>query len=263
VRRAVGIDAGGTKVAAGLVDRATGAVLERKEVPSAPERGADAVLADCVRLAEALGAGAGTPVGLGIPELVAIDGRVASTANWDWRGRDVAAAFAGVAPAAVESDVRAAARAEARFGAGRRLSSFLYVTVGTGISQALVLDGEPWPGARGNAIVLGAPPVEEVASGPALARAAGAPDARAALADEAAVAAAAAALGREVARLVNALDPAAIVVGGGLGLVPAYRRAWVAAMRELVYADETRSVPVIAAELGLDAGVVGAALAAP
>ena len=43
----------------------------------------------------------------------------------------------------VESDVRAAALAEARFGAGRAEPDFLYVSVGTGISHCLMSDGRP------------------------------------------------------------------------------------------------------------------------
>jgi glucokinase len=73
---------------------------------------------------------------------------------------------------------------------------------------------------------------------------------------------AAAALGSEVARLVNALDPEAIVVGGGLGLHDGYRRRWVAAMRPLVFADASRGIEVRVAALGADAGIVGAALSA-
>jgi hypothetical protein len=52
------------------------------------------------------------------------------------------------------------------------------------------------------------------------------------------------------------------VIGGGLGLVARYRDLAVAAMRPLVFADDTRELPVAAARLGADAGVIGAALAA-
>src|SRR5256885_830314 len=55
----------------------------------------------------------------------------------------------------VDADVRAAARAEAAFGAGRPFDSFGYVTVGTGISSTFVRDGEPWLGAHGAAQLLG------------------------------------------------------------------------------------------------------------
>jgi glucokinase len=262
----VGIDAGGTKLAAGLVDVRDGSLLERRAVPTARQRGGDAVLADCVALArEVAGANAVEAIGIGVPELVSPGGRIETAANWDWRDGRWRPALETIAPVHVESDVRAAALAEARFGAGRDLPSFLYVTVGTGISHAFVMAGKPWPGARGNAIVSGAPPVEEVASGTALARAAGKPRAEDVLsspADEPLVQAAAQALGLELARLVNAFDPDAVVIGGGLGLDAGFRDRVVAWMRPAVYAESTRDLAVRPGELGADAGVVGAALAA-
>ena len=124
---AVGVDVGGTKLAAARVDTGTGAVLEARRVPTLPARGPAAVLADCVALADALGQG---PRGLAVCELVDPAGRVRSAETVDWRGADLSAFDR------VESDVRAAALAEARFGAGGR--DFLYVSVGTGISHCLI-----------------------------------------------------------------------------------------------------------------------------
>ena len=68
---------------------------------TAPERGADAVLADVLALVGELGGGA---AGLAICELVDPAGRVRSAETVDWRDADLAATFA-----VVESDVRAAA----------------------------------------------------------------------------------------------------------------------------------------------------------
>jgi glucokinase len=63
-----------------------------------------------------------------------------------------------------------------------------------------------------------------------------------------------------VAFLVNVLDPEAVVVGGGLGLAGgAYRDAFVDAVRCHVWAEASRGLPVLPAELGADAGLVGAA----
>ena len=71
---------------------------------------------------------------------------------------------------------------------------------------------------------------------------------------------AAAELGIALAVLANALDPALIVVGGGLGLVTDYREAAVEVMRPAIEAEATRLVPVIPAALGEQAGSIGAAL---
>jgi glucokinase len=260
---AVGIDVGGTKIAAGLVDTATGAVLERRRVATRPERGGPAVLADCAELADELGAGR-LPVGIGLCELVDLDGRPASADTIDWLGLDVGGAIA--APrVVVESDVRAAALAEARFGAGAGVSPFLFAVVGTGASACLVLDGRPYAGARGEAIVLGAPPVERIASGPALARAAGVERGEDVLADPVharLVQEAAEALAHSVAVLVNALDPALVVLGGGLGAEDAFRARVEQAVRGRVAYPRTPPFDVVSSRLGSEGGVVGAALSA-
>ena len=66
----------------------------------------------------------------------------------------------------------------------------------------------------------------------------------------------------ELARLVNALDPQAVVLGGGLGLAPGFRERVTECMRPQIYADATRGLEVLPGALGTNAGVIGAALAA-
>lgn len=188
---AVGIDVGGTKIAGGLLDPVSGETRFARTIPTRPERGGEAVLADAVALAEVLAAKAAAEggdvgsVGVGVAELVDGAGRVVSAQTIGWRGIDIAAAFGHVAPARVEADVRAAALAEGRFGAGRGMGLWAYVTVGSGIASTIVVDGRPLAGARGNALVLATGPVsvpcsgcgtlatvviEDVASGPGIAR---------------------------------------------------------------------------------------------
>ena len=263
VTRAVGIDVGGTKIAAGLVDIAAGLVVEREELPTLPERGGTAVLADCVAMAERLGGGA-VPVGVGLCELVDLDGRPAAADTLDWRDLDIAAAIR--APRVVlDSDVRAAARAEAAFGVGRERSPFLYVIVGTGASVCLVVDGEPYAGAHGHAIVLGAPPVELIASGRALARLAGVARAESVLAEpahEPLVEEATRSLGGVLAALANALDPSLIVLGGGLGSNPVFRERVAAAAAAIVDTSAHPAPEIVGSALGRYGGVLGAALTA-
>lgn len=262
-----GVDVGGTKVEACVADPETGAVHARERIATRLERGGATVLEDCVSLVERVRKGAPlAAVGLGICELVGLDGRVRSADTVDWRDLDVAGAFRDIAPARVESDVRAAAAAEARFGAGCGFREpWLYVTVGTGISYCLVIDGHPFAGARGHALVVGAPPVEHLASGRALEAQSHHARAESVLADPACaplVERATRALGTALAMLANALDPGLVVVGGGLGLVDDYRERAIAFMRPQIESEETRAVPVVAAELGPLAGPLGAAVVA-
>jgi glucokinase len=263
---AVGVDVGATKLLAARVDVDAGTVLERRRQLTLAHRGPEAVLADCLALAAELRDGDGAAaVGLAVCELVDPAGRVRSAETLDWRGTDLSAAFPAPGGARVGSDVRAAALGEARHGAGRDEPDFLYVTIGSGISHCLMVDGRPRLGARGSAIGTGSPLVERWSGGLALARRTGHRRAEDALADPAAsglVADAARRLGLVLAALVNALDPGAVIVGGGLGLHDGYRSQVVAAMRAGVYDPAARAMPVRPAALGTDAAAVGAAVAA-
>ena len=293
---AIGVDVGGTKIAAGLVSGSSGEILERRTIPTRPERPGNEVLADAVRLAEELEHEAHdravtlAGVGVGVPELVDLDGRIVTDAVIGWRGLPVASAFSHIGPAVIESDVRAAALAEASLGAGRPFDPFAYIGVGTGISYSLVSGGMPYTGARGAAILLGSGTLtvpceacgadaslvlEEAAGGPSLVRdfrnlgghAERAEDvlAAAAAGDPRAVAVAERAgrlVGIGVGLLVNLLDPAAVVVGGGLGCAGgSFWHALVAAAREQTWYEAARTTPFLQATFGPDAGMVGAALA--
>jgi glucokinase len=294
---AVGLDVGGTKTAGGLVRFPAGEVTCRQIIPTRAERDPDVILADvsalALRLRRQVPPGrqfAG--LGIGVPELVDLQGRITSGQTIDWRGSALSDQLAGVGPVCVEADVRAAARAEALFGAGRAHRVFALVTVGTGISSTLVQDARPYAGARGNALVLASGPVsmicprcgalartvvEEIASGPALVRRynelhpAGAGSAEDVLAASRrgdadairVVREAGEALGSSVGFLVNILDPEAVVIGGGLGLAGGlYWDVFLSSVRRHIWAEASRALPVVRAELGSDAGLIGAAAAA-
>lgn len=290
-RHALGLDVGGTKIAGGIVDLATGAVTGRRQVPTDFGRSGRAILDDTLALAQDLArqaSHAGLPVaalGLGVAELVSPQGRVFSDHRIRWSGLDVAAELGQVLPATVSADVRAAALGEARFGAGRGLESFFYVTIGTGVSGVLVLNGRPHVGARGAALVIAnsmerhpcpacghvtTGMVEDVASGPGLALAYGATTAeevlQAARAGDAralhVIDHAAGALGRILALMADALDPQAMVIGGGLGSAPGpYFAALTRAIRAGLWDGVPNPLKITQAALGPDAGLIGAACA--
>ena len=71
------------------------------------------------------------------------------------------------------------------------------------------------------------------------------------------------ALGNSVGYLVNVLDPEAIVVGGGLGQGGGlYWESFVRSTRAHIWAEGSRSIAILPAALGIDAGIIGAAAAA-
>jgi glucokinase len=255
-RVAIGIDVGATKIAVGAVD-ADGRVDRLSLLPTAATT-LDQLSDVVARTREGLDVAG---VGVGICELVDNDGRVRSHESVTWSERDLEDALG---PVVVEADVRAGAVAESRLGSGAGLSSFVYVTVGTGISHTLVVDGQPYRGTHGYAQLIGSGALvftcphcgtrvrlsaEDVASGAALARGA------------AAAADAGETLGSFLALLVNVLDPEALVVGGGLGTAGGeYWDALVRGVRGHVWADHVRDVPVLRAALGTHSGVIGAGL---
>jgi glucokinase len=292
---AIGLDIGGTKIAAGVVLWPSGEILQRTIIPTSPTRGGEAVLKDTYDLARQLHDWARgrqievAGIGAGVAELVDCDGNVTSSCTIDWRGRPVQQRLSEVAPARVESDVRAAAVGEAIFGAGRGHPLFVYVTVGTGISYCLMQNGHPLKGAKGNAITMASSPLstvcthcgaklrpvlEEFASGPAIARRFaqghnGEPTETceevfraASNGDKDAIeilTSAGEALGVSTAFLVNVLDPEMIVVGGGLGTAGGlYWNAFERSCREHIFADNSRALPIVTATIGVVAGLAGA-----
>jgi glucokinase len=295
---AIGIDAGGTKIAAALVRFPEATIRFSRVIPTNPTRGGVEVLNDVVKhvenlMAEAQAAGAKVDaIGLGLCELVSPAGRILSANCIQWMELPVLDRFTALAPFTLEADVRAAARAEALFGAGRDLRQFLYVTVGTGIASCLVIDGEPFTGTRGATGTMASAPwnraceqcghlnqatLEQFAAGPGLVNRlnqrrpgsarTGQDVLTAALAGDsealAVVRTSAEALGSTVALLINVLDPEAVIVGGGLGLSEGpYWEAFNASTRQHIWSEVHRDIPVVRAATGLDAGVIGAAVAA-
>lgn len=286
----IGVDVGGTKVLAGVVD-ADGRVLHTVRLPARTGPGdvetLEATLTEAVR-----SAGEGYAVrGVGLAAAGFVDAageQVVFAPHLPWRDAPVRRRMAqrwGL-PVALENDATCAAWAEVEHGALRGVPHGVVVTVGTGIGGGLVLDGRVVRGAGGMAgefghvrLVPDGRPCpcgltgcwEQYASGTALVRAAGpayvdgpAVTAAAEQGDPTALAAFAEVgtwLGIGVANLVAALDPEIVVVGGGVAragellLAPARQSL----TDHLVAARHRRGPRLEVAHHGEQAGVVGAA----
>ncbi|HEX6249588.1 MAG TPA: ROK family glucokinase [Nocardioidaceae bacterium] len=149
----VGVDIGGTKVLAGVVDSA-GTVLarERRETPG---RSASAVEDTVVELVTLLARDHDVAaVGIGAAGFVdAGRSTVLFSPHLAWRNEPVREAVMSRLrlPVVVDNDANAAALAESRFGAGAGHRFVLCVTLGTGIGGALVMDHRVYRGAHGMA----------------------------------------------------------------------------------------------------------------
>jgi glucokinase len=153
----IGVDIGGTKVAAGVVDEGGRIVATAlRPTPSDDPKQTEEVIADVVR--ELRASHDVDAVGLGAAGLVdAQRANVIFAPNLAWRNEPLRAAIeerCGL-PVVVENDANAAAWAEARFGAGRGQEYLVVLTVGTGLGGGIVLDGQLYRGRLGIAAEIG------------------------------------------------------------------------------------------------------------
>jgi glucokinase len=293
--RVIGVDLGGTKILAGIVGR-DGTVEARQERPTpldsqasllaALEESVEAVLEDDV-----------AAVGFGIPSTIdQRSGRAVHSVNIplaDVDFRDHMSARFG-RPCGLDNDANAAAIAEWQIGAGRGTKYLVMLTLGTGVGGGLILDGRPFRGSVGAGAELGHMVLEHDGR-PCQGNCDGRGHLEAYLTGEAAERDAEAAFGeaadsrilitraregdaaalevlRESGRrlgsalgsFVNVFDPEVIVIGGGFGaaagdllLEPARE-----VMRREARPPGRDSVRVVLAELGTDAGLIGAGFVA-
>lgn len=305
----LGIDLGGTKVEAALVD-ASGHVLQSHRHPTDAERGADRVIDDIVDCVIECLSGApnrAAAAGIGVAGQVDAErGLVRTAPNLDWSNvplQDRLEAALDL-PVAVANDVRAITWGVWQHGAGRGVEDLVVIFVGTGIGGSVVSGGDMLEGDRGVAGELGHIPIlpfgrschcpndgcwEAYAGGWALAERAqeavqAHPEAGAALRVRAGsvdnitgrtvhaacadgdplatdlVEATGEYLGIGMSGVVNAFNPARVVLGGGVieghpEYVDHVRRI----VNERALQVTTDELEIVRSDLGGRAGVVGAA----
>ncbi|WP_462186416.1 ROK family glucokinase [Frankia sp. CcWB2] len=153
----IGVDVGGTKVAAGVVDGA-GTIITSLRRPTPGHSAAEVADTIASVVAELSADHAVRAVGIGAAGWVDSDrSRVLFAPNLAWRDeplRDEVGARIGL-PVVVENDANAMAWAEYRFGAGRGRRDLVCLTVGTGIGSGIVLGGELYRGASGIGAEMG------------------------------------------------------------------------------------------------------------
>lgn len=292
------LDIGGTKIAGAVLALENGAqprIVTRKTVPTEAARGGEAVLATVVALAQELAdAAEGELAGIGVSTAGRVDAHDGSIAYANeimpgWTGQPVGAALKealGV-PAAVLNDVQAHALGEARWGAGRGAQTCVVVAAGTGLGGGIIAHGSIVRGNHGFAGELGCVPnplgpaalgvgegivdLEAVAagsgieacyraltgkalSGAEISRAAneGEEDARSIIRQ------AGYALGVSLAGWTNMLDPDLIVLSGSVAKAGRIWRDEVSRGFLERIPDVLSQLPIVDAELGGDAPLIGA-----
>ncbi len=157
---ALGVDIGGTKIAAGVVDE-SGAILAQVRRPTDPDDASNIDRAIAEAYTELAGSYEIGAVGLAAAGFCSPDRTsVLFSPNIEaWRGyplaERVATLVGGGMRVVVENDANAAGWAEYRFGVGRGTTDMLMLTVGTGLGGAAVIDGRLVRGAYGVATEVG------------------------------------------------------------------------------------------------------------
>jgi glucokinase len=296
----LGLDIGGTKIAAGVVD-GFGAVHGFVVVPTEAERGPEDGLARLFDLGRRAVKSSGfswddiqgVGIGCGGPLDAAQGILIAPLHLPGWTGVPIAARAAADLdrPAVLDNDAVAAAAGEHRYGAGRGALNMVYLTVSTGVGGGVVLDGQLHRGPTGNGGELGHVTVdwhgrvcrgcgrrgclEAYASGTSIAERAHEAGMDGATAADVAAAALAGeepavrlwaetceALACGITSIANLFEPELVVVGGGVSRTG---EQLLGPVRRLVHAQaigDGRKVEIVAAALGESVGVVGAATVA-
>lgn len=283
-RLAIGVDLGGTKILAGVLD-GEAHVLETVERPTPTT--SQAALLDALESAvrELLTADT-VAVGFGVPTRVdQRTGRVFGAVNiplHDVPFRTEMETRLGL-PVGIENDASAAALAELVHGAGRGASDLVLLTLGTGVGGGVVTDGRLYRGwaELGHMVIVedgepcqgacsGRGHVEAYCSGSAadaVARHVLGPDASAhELVEQShpALESIGRHLGTAIGSLVNIFGPQVVVIGGGFGVAAGellLRPARSVVLREAL-APAGQQVRLALAELGAAAGLIGAGLIA-
>ena len=305
---AVGVDVGGTRIAAGLVER-KGRMIKEVRALTPKDAGPFAIVDTIIDLIEDVTSGTHPSevagIGVGLPaQIDFLKQSVEFCTNLPLAGIDVRSLIMSRVrhSVAIDNDGNCAGIGESRFGAAKKTRDFVMITLGTGVGGALVLNGEPYRGSRGLGAEIGhmvirldGPPcpcggkghIESFLGRPAIAakgreaargpkglaireQAGGDPGqitaesvVNAALTgDETAreiLLEAGGILGEALVGIVNLLNPRLIVVGGGIGESCAFLVERAAQVIDENALAGRRDVKVVQAELGNDAGVLGAA----
>ena len=293
---ALGIDIGGTAIKMGIVAR-DGAIMARGTFPFDHDLSFEDLVTTIAERAEALSQRArARPVAIGIaapgfadPQTRAfVDGTNNVPVLKD-RALAVALNQQLELPAVIENDALAAARCELCFGAGRGRSRFVVLTIGTGVGGAMVVDGRVLRGPGGRPPEFGAlvldrsgelnysglrGTLEHLANATAFVhsfqRAGGAADTTAAAVFEraqsgdllalAAVDETSRWIAQALGTMINLLVPEACIIGGGVAaagstLLEPIRRQ----LPDFTWPTLLSRTDVVLAELGNDAGLIGAA----
>lgn len=291
--RAIGIDLGGTRIKGLLLDASSGEILAEQSRPTLTGSGINGQPPWFPSVRELLSgleveAGAPCPVGLCAPGIASPDGRcirhmpgtLSDLNDFDWTAQ-----LDRTERIPILNDAQAALLGEVWLGAAQGANNVFMLTLGTGVGGAAIVDGRLLKGANGRAGHLGHISVDQhgqpdicntpgslegaIGNRSIISRSQG----RYATTLDLLEAVEAddflawniwqdslKALAVSIASLINVLDPEIVIVGGGIAVASERLFGRLGEMlADVEWRLDGQSVPVVPAELGTQAGAVGAA----
>jgi len=290
-RYAIGVDLGGTKVEACLVDESR-KILVRKRRPSEPRLGREKVVANILELVADTASGASyEAIGMGTPGTYHAGNDIMygapHTPLYEKPGLISLLGTKLAVPLIIENDANCLALAEFFAQCYGKYDTVMAVILGTGMGSGLILGNKLHRGPNGNAGEIGHSSIdingrlcecgrrgcgEAYLSGPSLTRRykelcgetlapqeifgryeKGEPNARVLFDESCRI------MGELFANCVNILDLQAIILGGGVSNIPLWYDCVPPLMDKAVFGIPGRRIPIMKAVLGDSAGVLGAA----
>ncbi|MFA4967693.1 MAG: ROK family protein [Candidatus Margulisiibacteriota bacterium] len=283
----IGVDLGGTKIAAAAADEC-GCLLSELIVPTEAQKGKKQVILNLEKAIETLARsikGKISKIGIGVPGPIDFHtGIVIEPPNLPgWKKVNLKSEISKKfnVPIFIDNDANCAALGEALFGAGQKARNFIYITVSTGIGGGIIIDRKVYHGANGSAGEFGHMVIdpsgfkcgcgnkgdlEAMASGTSIKTRSGedamAIHIKAQQGDSKAIKVigeTAKYLGIGIANLVNIFNPELVVVGGGLSnmgelLLKPTRQEF----NKHALALPKKAVKIVRAKLGARSGLLGA-----
>lgn len=272
--KTVGVDIGGTKTAIGIIDTKTGKISTKLIFPSKSFKNDTKNLNLIIKKTlELSNDNKIKHIGIGVPELINNKGIIKGNYNFNWNNLNLTKYFPKNNKILVDSDVRCHLRAEKFFGAAKHYKNFAYINIGTGLSYAQCKENEIYSGAKGYAIHFASSKIslydwkknkkislvpEDYYSGKEIIKILNIKNTNTKKRIMKDVAESLASL---IGSLINTIDPAKLVLGGGVIMNNTdFTKILISSIRNYILAEEVKTISIITSKHKDNTGLLGAGL---
>lgn len=272
--KTVGVDIGGTKTAIGIIDTKTGKISKKLIFPSKSFKNDTKNLNLIIKKTlELSNDNKIKHIGIGVPELINNKGIIKGNYNFNWNNLNLTKYFPKNNKILVDSDVRCHLRAEKFFGVAKHYKNFAYINIGTGLSYAQFKENEIYSGAKGYAIHFASSKIslydwkknkkislvpEDYYSGKEIIKILNIKNTNTKKRIMKDVAESLASL---IGSLINTIDPAKLVLGGGVIMNNTdFTKILTNSIRNYILAEEVKTISIVTSKHKDNTGLLGAGL---